>query len=930
MGEPSSLGNPLGTRESACVEVMTTLHGSTPSPWRHVEGCIPPEGTIASARDPLTRPFYLIEPFQPCRSIYVPNLDLPSWTRVRVYCGHGHDSGGYSWPRPEDSQIDVIRLPVVALILNSEDVHTRMDRLEQRMRQMRISKGVISWDDFDGAPMASLPAQFRMPEIERYAGIGCPKIHLRLYSTMMRAHGLDEAQLIMLFPMSLSGVMQHWFASLDTSCHRTWDDLSQEFLRQIAFNIVIDVSRRELEALRQGLKETMTSFISRWREKIAQIVDRPSKMDQISLRETSYFIPSALSPTNYYSLSIEANTTILPTWYAFESSFPEAHGGCLISNWVPFELIPTASLTMARQGPSVLFILCLEDDGSEGSDIQIVTHSGRVAQPSPLVARPLDGATSYEEIHIETTTTPKGLIHMMMIDKATCIVFSDDGFPPKGSNHTRPLYITVGCSRHRVPSVLLDNGSTLNVCLLATTIALGYAPSDFGPSTQTIRAYDSTKRDVMGRRWIHRAGVILSSLHQKVKFIHDRQTLEVEDFFRDFIAMSFDQHSSIVVLDMVRGMSFLPGMGERVKARLTCTPFNYPVRPYRMSLADDFIRGLEVHSHMGDFSTVIDIDGVDELQHQFHHLQLGDETSGILVSVMIAHSSPDRANFLSLCFLEKTTNCGVVVEPTKIAEMVQPEPISTFDLFRVSAIELDLDRDSFDHDSDPIDERVSPATRDVETVDFGIEDQPRELKIGSLLSTNERIDLFIYSEEIQKQLGVGFISMVEYLEWLANIVPVPKNDGKVRVCVNFKDLNKASPKDDFPLTHIDLLVDSIADHSMLSFMDGFLGSHLSKGRYYFVHDMMHRDVEVYKDDMIVKSQGKANHLAALERFFERIQKFILRLNPKKCTFGVTYGKLLGHMVNERGIEVDLDKIKAILDMPMPRIEKEIRGFLGRL
>ena len=57
----------------------------------------------------------------------------------------------------------------------------------------------------------------------------------------------------------------------------------------------------------------------------------------------------------------------------------------LISNWVLFELTPTASLTMACQGPSVLFILWLEDDGSEGRDIQIVTHSGRVAQPSTLV-----------------------------------------------------------------------------------------------------------------------------------------------------------------------------------------------------------------------------------------------------------------------------------------------------------------------------------------------------------------------------------------------------------------------------------------------------------------------------------------------------------------------------------------------------------------
>ena len=80
----------------------------------------------------------------------------------------------------------------------------------------------------------------------------------------------------------------------------------------------------------------------------------------------------------------------------------------------------------------------------------------------------------------------------------------------------------------------------------------------------------------------------------------------------------------------------------------------------------------------------------------------------------------------------------------------------------------------------------------------------------------------------------------------------------------------------------------------------------------------------------MKFQGRADHLGALERFFERIQKFRLRLNPKKCTFGVTFGKLFGHMVSEQGIEVDLDKIKVILDILVPRIEKEIRGFLGRL
>ena len=96
------------------------------------------------------------------------------------------------------------------------------------------------------------------------------------------------------------------------------------------------------------------------------------------------------------------------------------------------------------------------------------------------------------------------------------------------------------------------------------------------------------------------------------------------------------------------------------------------------------------------------------------------------------------------------------------------------------------------------------------------------------------------------------------------------------------------------------------------------------------HDMKHRDVEVYIDDMIVKSRDRPDHLADLERFFERTRQFRLRPNPKKCTFGVTSGELLGYMVSKRGIKVDPDKIIAILDMPAPRTEKKARGFLGRL
>ena len=90
------------------------------------------------------------------------------------------------------------------------------------------------------------------------------------------------------------------------------------------------------------------------------------------------------------------------------------------------------------------------------------------------------------QIHVKTFTTLEGLIHMLTTDRATCIVFFADDLPLEGFDHTQLLYILVVCSGHKVLSVLLDNGldngSALNACPLAITIALSFAPSDFGPS----------------------------------------------------------------------------------------------------------------------------------------------------------------------------------------------------------------------------------------------------------------------------------------------------------------------------------------------------------------------------------------------------------------------------------------------------------------
>ena len=192
---------------------------------------------------------------------------------------------------------------------------------------------------------------------------------------------------------------------------------------------------------------------------------------------------------------------------------------------------------------------------------------------------------------------------------------------------------------------------------------------------------------------------------------------------------------------------------------------------------------------------------------------------------------------------------------------------------------------------------------------------------------------FKIKEDVEKQYNAGFLRVVNYPEWLANVVPVPKKDGKVRMCVDFRDLNKARPKDNFPLPHINVLVNNIVGHALLSFMDGFSRYNQIKmaledmektffitpwGAYCYkvmsfglknasvayqraattlLYDLIHKEVEVYVDGMIVKSKDREGHMLALQKFFERIQIYKLWLNPKKCTFRVTSGKLLGFIVS---------------------------------
>ena len=91
-----------------------------------------------------------------------------------------------------------------------------------------------------------------------------------------------------------------------------------------------------------------------------------------------------------------------------------------------------------------------------------------------------------------------------------------------------------------------------------------------------------------------------------------------------------------------------------------------------------------------------------------------------------------------------------------------------------------------------------------------------------------------------------------------------------------------------------------------------------------------RNVEVYVDDMLVKSLDKGKHLDDLQETFDTLRRYNMKLNPSKCTFGVAIGKFLGFMVSHRGIEANLEKIKTILDMKSPQNIKEVQSLTGRV
>jgi hypothetical protein len=223
------------------------------------------------------------------------------------------------------------------------------------------------------------------------------------------------------------------------------------------------------------------------------------------------------------------------------------------------------------------------------------------------------------------------------------------------------------------------------------------------------------------------------------------------------------------------------------------------------------------------------------------------------------------------------------------------------------------------------------------------------------------------ASELHRLENAGFIQEIKSSTWVSNPVIVPKKNTDVqRVCVDYTSLNKHCPKDPFPVPRIDQTIDSTAGCARLSFLDAYSSYNQIKlkkedeektafitpyGMFCYqvmpfglkntgatyqrmmqncLGSQIGRNIQVYIDDVVITTRKEESMISDLAETFDNLNRYKLKLNPIKCSFGVSTGQHLGFLVSARGIEANPEKIQAILTMGKPTKLHDVQKLARRI
>ncbi|XP_049381358.1 uncharacterized protein LOC125845912 [Solanum stenotomum] len=583
------------------------------------------------------------------------------------------------------------------------------------------------------------------------------------------------------------------------------------------------------------------------------------------------------------------------------------------------------------------------------------------------------------EVYVPAETTSENFSAMVgQVLEANKVTFHEDELLPEVVNicpftTLRALGIDFGKIRESHVRVRGFDGTQRGV-IGEIDLPLQIGPMEFIVEFQMLDISASYSL-LLGRPWIHMAGAVPSILHQTLKFVWNHQEIIVHGEGQGL----GEKLDGIVEPIQLPGQKYTFGLGyeptpEEISSvnlkRKSDIPLPQPIPPLNQSFSKAFAaQGLEeaVEDNL--------IKGLKNLfiEEVECNMILEDGTDAPTIwDVMLGDALNNWTCNPSPVLREscKQTNKSVNAENVTCNEMSEQTPNSeqTF-----AEYEEDVQFGELTKEFEHFENKEKPNFDETETINLGDSAElVRETRISVHLTLSQRNELinllrqymnvFAWSyddmsglstdtvshrlpidpscppvkqksrkiksdlslkvkEEVSKQFDANVIRVTNYPTWLANIVPVPKKDGKIRVCVDYRDLNKASPKDDFSLPNIQILIDNCAKHELQSFVDCFTG----------YHQILLDDEDAKKTAFItpwgvycyrVMPFGLKNAGATY--------RYNLKLNFAKCAFGVPARKLLGFIVSRKGIELDPSKIKAIQDLPPPKSRKDVMSFLGRL
>ncbi|GKV26785.1 hypothetical protein SLEP1_g36020 [Rubroshorea leprosula] len=803
-----------------------------------------------------------------------------------------------------------------------DDVTRRLDSLEKLVAEHRGAPPPHQTADSIPHPLNTnitlepYPAGFKIPQLETYDGTKDPDDHLHAFYSCMQAQNASDALMCKIFPSTLRGNARTWYYNLPPRSISSYTKMTSAFATKFSSRRLIRKTTSELMRVKQRDGESLKNYMSRFNDAVLEV----SSFDQavgiaavISGLKHDRFRDSLIkhAATTFSEVNDRSLKFITAEEYALAQNPPPTKNQHpdwrddnlsrkrmrMAQNRSPMLTSPTRlgrmNSTPPQQSAGKPPVNWTPFNLPRSQIFMQIKNKMDLRRPGPMKTTAASrDHTRYCDFHqdhghtIEQCNSLKEIKHQNRAQKRKIddaewknqpITFTSADLDTVVTPHNDPLVTFVMINNCEVQRVLVDTESAPDIMYFHCFKSLGLDPALLQKYDGPIYGFNNQPVPVEGVLTLH---VAFGSGRTYVT--HSVQFLVVK------MASSFN---------IVIGRPTLTEIRAVVSQSHLCMKFPTP-----MGIAT--LRGnQEVARHCYITSVTQPMKGKDPTPEA------------------IPQPISDNQQVMGIEIVDNRPKDETKAAPVEDVEEERAELIAFLrannDVFAWTSADMPgIPKSVFQHklSTNPLKKPVAQKRR---------------------LFRGERLQ--VIKEEVEKLLQAGFVRKVDYCEWVANPVLVKKANveaasGNERLSLldaysGYHQVPMA-PEDEEKISFY--TGDEIYCYVMMPFGLKNAGATYQKMVTIVFRAQIGKNLEVYIDDIVVKSRKAEDHLADLDETFNNLRKNRMRLNPAKCIFGVESGKFLGFMVSRRGIELNPEKIRAIADMEPPKSVKDIQRLTGRV